>query len=172
MPKPLQRPRLCPTRRWKSNSYLFVRAGARTGEELMNRRTTSMLAGAVIAASPAIAADVTPERLINADREPQNWLMNHRTYDSQRYSPLDQINKANVKSLKIAYAVAIGGTSANENLEATPLAEDGFLYLISPISGACCIRLTAARAIWAGSCGAWTRAGEDRCGESWRRAVG
>ena len=34
-----------------------------------------------------------------------------------------------MKSLKIAYAVAIGGTSANENLEATPLAEEGFLYL-------------------------------------------
>src|SRR5262249_3556481 len=48
---------------------------------------------------------------------------------SQRYSPLDQINKANVKSLKIAYAVAIGGTSANESLQATPLAEDGFLYV-------------------------------------------
>src|SRR6516164_4078185 len=95
----------------------------------MNRRTTSMLAGVTIAALPALAAEVTPERLINADREPRNWLMNHRTYDSQRYSPLDKINKANVKSLKIAYAVAIGGTSANENLEATPLAEDGFLYL-------------------------------------------
>jgi alcohol dehydrogenase (cytochrome c) len=95
----------------------------------MNRRTKSMLAGVVITVSPAAAADVTPERLINADREPQNWLMNHRTYDSQRYSQLDQINKANVKSLKIAYAVAIGGTSANENLEATPLAEDGFIYV-------------------------------------------
>src|SRR5215831_3622935 len=30
---------------------------------------------------PALAAEVTPERLINADREPQNWLMNHCTYD-------------------------------------------------------------------------------------------
>ena len=95
----------------------------------MNRRTLSLLAGVTIAALPALAAEVTPERLINADREPQNWLMNHRTYDAQRYSPLDKINKGNVKSLKIAYAVAIGGTSANENLEATPLAEDGFLYL-------------------------------------------
>ena len=95
----------------------------------MNRRTTSIVAGVTIAALPALAAEVTQERLIHADREPQNWLMNHRTYDSQRYSPLDKINKANVKSLKIAYAVAIGGTSANENLEATPLAEDGFLYL-------------------------------------------
>jgi glucose dehydrogenase len=81
----------------------------------MNRRITFMLAGVMIAASPALADDVTPERLINADREPQNWLMNHRTYDSQRYSPLDKINKSNVKSLRLAYAVAIGGTSANEN---------------------------------------------------------
>ena len=96
----------------------------------MNRHTTSMLAGVVIAASPALAAEVTPERLINADREPQNWLMNHRTYDAQRYSPLDKINNGNVKDLKLAYAVAIGGTAANENLEATPLAEDGFLYIV------------------------------------------
>src|SRR3984885_4191280 len=96
----------------------------------MNRRTTSMLAGVLIAASPALAAEVTPERLINADREPQNWLMNHRTYDAQRYSPLNRINKENVKDLKIAYAVAIGGTAANENLEATSLAEDGFLYIV------------------------------------------
>src|SRR5437868_11888171 len=77
----------------------------------------------------AVAAEVTADRLNNPDKEPQNWLMNHRTYDAQRYSPLDKINKNNVKSLKLAYAVAIGGTSANENLEATPLAEDGFLYL-------------------------------------------
>jgi alcohol dehydrogenase (cytochrome c) len=66
-----------------------------------------MLAGVMIAASPAHAADVTPERLINADREPQNWLMNHRTYDAQRYSPLDKINKGNVKDLKLAYAPPI-----------------------------------------------------------------
>jgi hypothetical protein len=36
---------------------------------------------------PVSAAEVTADRLINADKEPQNWLMNHRTYDAQRYSP-------------------------------------------------------------------------------------
>jgi alcohol dehydrogenase (cytochrome c) len=77
----------------------------------------------------AFAADVTPDRLANADKEPGNWLMNHRTYDAQRYSPLDKINTGNVKGLKLAYAVAIGGTAVNENLQSTPLAEDGFLYL-------------------------------------------
>jgi hypothetical protein len=38
-----------------------------------------MPAGMLIAASSAFAAEVTSDRLLNADREPQNWLMNHRT---------------------------------------------------------------------------------------------
>jgi alcohol dehydrogenase (cytochrome c) len=79
--------------------------------------------------APALAADVTPERLLNADKEPQNWLMNHRTYDGQRFSPLARINKSNVKGLKLAYAVPLGGGAGNEWNEATALAEDGFLYL-------------------------------------------
>src|ERR1700694_2449250 len=97
------------------------------------RRT--MLAGAsalvlcAAAAWPVPAAEVTPERLVNADKEPQNWLMNHRTYDGQRYSPLETINKGNVKGLKLAYAVALGGGAGNEFTNATPLAEDGFLYV-------------------------------------------
>jgi alcohol dehydrogenase (cytochrome c) len=90
-----------------------------------------LLAGAAaLATCPALAGDVTSDRLVNADKEPQNWLMNHRTYDAQRYSPLDKVNKDNVRSLKLAYALAIGGTAANENLQATPLAEDGFLYVV------------------------------------------
>src|SRR6266446_4398658 len=83
----------------------------------------------VMAASTASAAEVTPDRLINADKEPQNWLMNHRTYDGQRYSPLARINKDNVKGLKLAYAVPLAGTQGKEFIEATPLAENGFLYI-------------------------------------------
>src|SRR3954465_12655359 len=91
----------------------------------------ALLSGAVIAAWPALAADVTPDRLANPDKEPQNWLMNHRTYDAQRYSPLARINKGNVKGLRLAYAVPIGGTSINENLQATPLVEDGYMYVVA-----------------------------------------
>jgi alcohol dehydrogenase (cytochrome c) len=85
--------------------------------------TTAMIA------LPALAADVTQERLLNADKEPHNWLMNHRTYDGQRYSPLERINKSNVKGLKLAYAVPLGGGAGNEWVQATPLVEDGFLYI-------------------------------------------
>src|SRR4029077_380411 len=85
---------------------------------------------AMIVTAPAFApaAEVTPQRLANP--EPQNWLMNHRTYDAQRFSPLDKITKDNVKNLKLAYSVALGGTSTNENLQATPLVEDGFMYIV------------------------------------------
>jgi alcohol dehydrogenase (cytochrome c) len=76
-----------------------------------------------------MAADVTPDRLLNADNEPQNWLMNHRTYDGQRFSPLTRINRDTVRNLKLAYAVPLGGGAGNEFSNATPLAEDGFLYV-------------------------------------------
>ncbi len=90
--------------------------------------STSLIALAVLTGAPAVrAADVTFERLVNP--EPQNWLMNHHDYSAQRFSPLDLINKANVKGLRLAFAVALGGTSGNENLTATPLVDDGFMYM-------------------------------------------
>ncbi len=101
---------------------------------MRKRRTASLaFAGvsmfALAAALPVVAAEVTPERLINANKEPHNWLMNHRTYDAQRFSPLDAINEGNVKGLRLAYAVALGNSAGKEYNEATALAEDGLLYI-------------------------------------------
>src|SRR5438105_14265094 len=84
---------------------------------------SALLAGTSLAS----AAEVTPQRLLNP--EPHNWLMNHRTYDGQRHSPLARINRDNVKDLKLAYAVPLGGGAGNEWVEATPLVEDGLLYI-------------------------------------------
>ncbi len=75
----------------------------------------------------SLAADVTYERLRNP--EPQNWLMNHHDFASQRFSPLDLINKTNVKNLKLAFAVPLGGKAGNEYVEATPLVDNGFMYI-------------------------------------------
>src|SRR6202030_327243 len=80
-----------------------------------------------LALSGASAADVTHERLANP--EPGNWLMNHHDYGSHRVSFLDAIHKSNVKNLKLAFAVPLGGSSGNEYNEATPVVEDGFLYI-------------------------------------------
>jgi alcohol dehydrogenase (cytochrome c) len=113
----------------------------------------ALLAGTVLsAAAPALAAEVTPDRLVNANREPQNWLMNHRTYDGQRFSPLARINRDNVKNLKLAYAVPLGGSFGNGWLEATPLAENGFLFITDAMGVLYKIDATAGdagRIVWA-----------------------
>jgi alcohol dehydrogenase (cytochrome c) len=97
-----------------------------TASDAIRAAALAMMLGTV---APCWAADVTADRLINADKEPQNWLMNHRTYDGQRFSPLARIDRANVKNLKLAYAVPLGGTAGSESVEATPLVENGFLYI-------------------------------------------
>src|SRR5437870_2865495 len=85
--------------------------------------------GAALLASTSMAgaADVSFERLRNP--EPRNWLMNHGDYNAHRFSALARINKANVKNLRFAFSVALGQKGGNENLLATPLVDDGFMYM-------------------------------------------
>jgi alcohol dehydrogenase (cytochrome c) len=80
------------------------------------------------------AADVTSDRLVNAEKEPHNWLMVHGNYAAQRYSPLAQINRENAANLHLVFMTGLGGTEAHKYsatgaMEASPLAEDGFLYV-------------------------------------------
>ena len=101
---------------------LASRLGKSTGIALV------LSCAALAVNSSSQAGEVTFERLRNP--EPHNWLMVHRDYTSQRHSVLDQINTSNIKNMKLKFAVAIGGTSPNEALEATPLVEDGFMYMV------------------------------------------
>src|SRR3989442_4741469 len=58
----------------------------------------------VTAAGPAQVrkfAPVTQAMLLNPS--PDDWLMYSRTYDAQRYSPLNQINKQNVGRITQAW---------------------------------------------------------------------
>jgi alcohol dehydrogenase (cytochrome c) len=85
-------------------------------------------------ALPAVAADVTPERLQNAANDPQNWLMVHRDYNNSRHSALSQINRDSIKDLKLKFIVSIGGTTTGGTMrgkeESTPLVDDGFMYVV------------------------------------------
>ena len=83
----------------------------------------------------AMAAEVTSSRLLNSDKEPQNWLMVNKDYSSHRYSELDQINRDNVKNLHVAFAVALGGAFGVAPLpwgghQSTPLVDDGQMYVV------------------------------------------
>src|SRR5262250_443269 len=78
------------------------------------------------ALTPARAADMTNERALNPQREPQNWLLHHGNYQGHRFSLLKEINSDTVKNLKPVFTVALsgfqsGGRYAFGNLEATPI---------------------------------------------------
>src|ERR1700687_4176286 len=97
----------------------------------------AILAGgvAVIFTAAAFAQytmTVNRDRLINAQNEPQNWLMMNGDYGSTRYSKLSQINRENVKNLRMVWALALGGMqdvgqNGPEN-ELNPLIDNGFMY--------------------------------------------
>lgn len=83
---------------------------------------------------PVANSPVTPERLLNPDREPQNWLTYHRNYAGWRFSPLNEINEKNVANLKVAFTFPLGGLQGASKythaaLEATPLVNNGFMYV-------------------------------------------
>jgi alcohol dehydrogenase (cytochrome c) len=85
-------------------------------------------------AAPPVAAAVDFARIVRARAEPQNWLTYHGTYDGQRFSALDQINRANVASLRSAWvfqsgAVGLIAAPATYALQATPLVVDGVMFL-------------------------------------------
>src|SRR5580704_14138379 len=86
------------------------------------------------ALTAARAADMSFERALNADSEPQNWLLHHKNYQGHRFSQLKDINADTVKNLHVAFTVALGGMEAggryaSGNLEATPLVDDGMMYV-------------------------------------------
>ena len=55
---------------------------------------------------------VNRDRLINARNEPQNWLMMNGDYGSIRYSKLTQINRDNVKNMRMSSGMAPARISA------------------------------------------------------------
>jgi alcohol dehydrogenase (cytochrome c) len=70
---------------------------------------------------------VTDQRLLKP--EPHNWLMYRGTYDGWGYSPLDQINAANVKKLVPVWSLSTG---VIEGHQAPPIVNDGIMFITTP----------------------------------------
>ena len=89
-----------------------------------NLRLALVLAAALGA---GLSAQVSYDRLLHADREPQNWLTYGGGYASQRYSLLTQITRENVKSLSLKW---VWRPRYLDKMEMTPLVVDGVLYAV------------------------------------------
>jgi quinohemoprotein ethanol dehydrogenase len=91
-------------------------------------------------------ADVDDARIVNAAAEPGNWLAYGRTYEEQRFSPLDQIDRSTVGNLGLAWYRDMQTTRA---LEATPIVVDGIMYVSSTWSRVYALDAATGREIWA-----------------------
>src|SRR5437660_2557146 len=93
----------------------------------------------------AVRAQVTPQRLLDSAKEPQNWLMYSGDYAGRRYSSLEQINTKNASALvpKWAYQTMAGG-----KFETTPLVVDGILYGTGQDNRAFALDARSGRPIW------------------------
>src|ERR1700745_2246 len=58
---------------------------------------------------PYAADEMTQERLLNSEKETGNWLHHHKNYSATRFSSLKEINKDNVKNLKVAWTMHLWG---------------------------------------------------------------
>src|SRR5579872_3317524 len=93
-----------------------------------------LAAAFTVAAFAQYSMTVNRDRLLNAQNEPQNWLMMNGDYGSTRYSKLTQINRDNVKNLRMVWALALRGMqdvgqNGPEN-EVNPLIDNGFMYTV------------------------------------------
>src|SRR5260370_21866955 len=80
----------------------------------------------LIFAAGALNAQVTFDRVLRADKEPQNWITYSGSPSSQRYSPLAQVTPANVNSLQLQWAFQ---ARSLEKFESTERVVDGMMYV-------------------------------------------
>ena len=112
-------------------------------------RMAALLLGACASIS-AFASDASAQAFVPVTQamlnnpDPADWLMVSRTYDEQRYSPLNQINKANVGQLRLAWARGLPmGTQ-----ESTPIVYRGAMYLFAPGASIQAVDATTGDLIW------------------------
>jgi PQQ-dependent dehydrogenase (methanol/ethanol family) len=89
--------------------------------------------------------EVTDAALADADADLDDWLTYGRTYAEWRYSPLDQIDDANVAKLGLAWTYATGTT---RGMEATPIVHDGVLYATGSWSIVFALDARTGRELW------------------------
>src|SRR6266480_835590 len=83
---------------------------------------TVVAAAGFASALPARAADeVTHDRLLNADKEPGNWLHHHKNFSATRFSSLKDINKDNVKNGQVAWQRQVADPNKGEVITGAPL---------------------------------------------------
>src|SRR5256885_16035586 len=86
----------------------------------------------LVIATTLVGQQVPFERVLNANKEPQNWLTYGGTFFNQRYSLLNQVTTDNVKNLDLQWVLQVRSMDGTTKFEATPLVVDGVMYVVKP----------------------------------------
>ncbi len=92
-----------------------------------------------------LPAQVTYERLLQAEQEPENWLTYSGSYSSQRYSKLKLIDRNNVGNLILKWVFQMKTTV---HVETSPLIVDGIMYVTDPPNKVHAIDTRTGRTFW------------------------
>ncbi|WP_171241338.1 PQQ-dependent methanol/ethanol family dehydrogenase [Ruegeria sp. HKCCA5491] len=106
-----------------------------------------MAAAASIIATGAAYAEVTEDDLANDQTITTQVVTNGMGRHLQRYSPLDTLNKDNVKNLLPAWAFSLGGEK-QRGQETQPLIYDGMMYITGSYSRLYAIDLQTGKEVW------------------------
>jgi quinohemoprotein ethanol dehydrogenase len=90
-------------------------------------------------------AAVDDARLLAGDADGANWLSYGRTYDEQRFSPLTQVNDANVGDLGLEWSSDLDTARGQE---ATPIVVDGVMYVSTAWSMVKAYDAATGKALW------------------------
>jgi quinohemoprotein ethanol dehydrogenase len=96
------------------------------------------------------ASSVDDAALKAAGRSGQEWISYNANWAEQRYSPLDQINAANVSRLGLAWYLDIPAAPGHPQThqEGTPLEHNGILYNIAPWSVVYAVDARSGKELW------------------------
>ncbi len=115
----------------------------------MNKAVKLAVCFSFLITSTGLLAQVTPERLLNTEAEPENWLLYGGDYDSHRHSDLTQITRDNVKELELKWVWQNRAPDgASQKFEATPLVVDGVMYTVGAPNNVVAIDPVSGRLFW------------------------
>ncbi len=110
---------------------------------MMLRRLAAALAAATLVW--AAASEVPYKRLLEAAREPGNWLTYSGNLAGWRYSALAQITAANVSRLRPNWIFQMRVT---HKVETSPLVVDGMMYITKPPNEVFALDAETGRRLW------------------------
>ena len=95
--------------------------------------------------SGAGADEIDDSRLLNAANDKANWLTYGRDYTNQRFSPLTEINKTNIKHLKPKWVYETG---IKATFQTSPIVADGVMYISTPFAHVVALEAGTGKVLW------------------------